>query len=264
MTRSQKQKPGEDAFFYYQVNETSPINYMYKAKIDGDHRLEFLLILFFHQGKKRRTVPRDNHIAKPMQSSVITIKDQPIFIETGLREYSQKQKPSKDYPTLSSTNETSPMDYMYKAKIDGDHRLDFLLILFFHQGKKRRTVPRNNHMAKLIQSSVTTIKDQPIFIQTGLREYSQKQKPGEDSHPRAKRHEKPGEDSYPRAKRYERLDEDSHSRAKRYGRLGGDSYPRAKRYEKPTEDSHPRAKRYEKPGKDSYPRVSMKQIPAKF
>ena len=180
MTRSQKQKPGEDAFFYYQVNETSPINYMYKAKIDGDHRLEFLLILFFHQGKKRRTVPRDNHIAKPMQSSV------------------------------------------------------------------------------------TTIKDQPIFIQTGLREYSQKQKPGEDSHPRAKRHEKPGEDSYPRAKRYERLDEDSHSRAKRYGRLGGDSYPRAKRYEKPTEDSHPRAKRYEKPGKDSYPRVSMKQIPAKF
>ena len=223
---------------------------MYKAKIDGDHRLEFLLILFFHQGKKRRTVPRDNHIAKPMQSSVITIKDQPIFIQTGLREYSQKQKPSKDYPTLSSTNETSPMDYMYKAKIDGDHRLDFLLILFFHQGKKRRTVPRGNHMTKPIQSIVIPIKDQPIFIQTGLREYPQKQKPGEDSHPRDKRYERPAGDS--------------HLRSKRYERLAGDSYQRAKRYGKPGVYSYPRAKRYEKPGKDFYPRVSMKQIPAKF
>ena len=139
---------------------------------------------------------------------------------------------------------------MYKAKIDGDHRLDFLLLLFFHQGKKRRTVPRGNRIAKLIQSSVTTIKDQPIFIQTGLREYSQKQKPGEDSHPRAKRYERPIEDSHPRAKRY--------------GKPGKDSYPRAKRCEKPDKDSYPRAKRYEKPGKDSHSRVSMKQIPDKF
>jgi len=48
---------------------------------------------------------------------------------------------------------------MYKAKRDGDHCLDFLLILFFHQEKKRRTVPRGNHMAKLMQGSVTMIKD---------------------------------------------------------------------------------------------------------
>ena len=139
---------------------------------------------------------------------------------------------------------------MYKAKIDGDHRLDFLLLLFFHQGKKRRSVPRSNHIAKLIQSSVTTIKVQSIFIQTGLREYPQKQKLDGYFYPRAKRYEKPGGDSYPRAKIY--------------GRSDKDSYPRAKRCERPIEDSYPRAKRHEKPGKDSYPRVSMKQIPAKF
>jgi hypothetical protein len=62
---------------------------------------------------------------------------------------------------------------MYKAKIDGDHCLDFLLLLFFHQEKKRRTVPRGNHMAKLMQSSAITIKDQPIFIQISLRARSQ-------------------------------------------------------------------------------------------
>ncbi|WP_162597289.1 hypothetical protein [Tannerella serpentiformis] len=69
---------------------------MYKVKIDGDHRLDFLLILFFHQGKKRRTVPRGNHMAKPMQSSAITIKYQPIFIQIRLIEHSQKQKTSED------------------------------------------------------------------------------------------------------------------------------------------------------------------------
>ena len=151
-------------------------------------------------------------------------------------EHSQKQKPSKDDPPLTQSYQTSPINYMYKVKIDGDHRLDFLLLLFFHQGKKRRPVPRSNHIAKLMQSSAITIKDQPIFIQTGLREYSQKQKPSEDSHPRAKRYERPA----------------------------GDSHPRAKRYERPAGDFHPRAKRYEKPGKDSYPRVSMKQILDKF
>ena len=185
-----------------------------------------------------------------MQSSTITIKAQYIFIWIRLRARSQKQKPSKDDPPLPHSHKTSPINYMYKAKIDGDHRFDFLLILFFHQGKKRRTVPRDNHMAKPMQSSAITIKDQPIFIQIGLRECSQKQKLGEDSYPRAKRYKKPAEDS--------------HSRAKRYGRSGGDSYPRAKRYERLAEDSYPRAKRHEKPGKDSYPRVSMKQITAKF
>ena len=53
---------------------------MYKAKIDGDHRLDSLLILFFHQGKKRRILPRDNHMEKPMKISTITIKTLPIFI----------------------------------------------------------------------------------------------------------------------------------------------------------------------------------------
>ena len=237
---------------------------MYKAKIDGDHRLDFLLILFFHQGKKRRSVPRGNHIAKLIQSSVTTIKDQPIFIQIRLRVRSQKEKTSEDALPLPQSYQTLPINYMYKAKIDGDHRLDFLLILFFHQGKKRRSVPRGNHIAKLIQSSVTMIKNQPIFIQTGLREYSQKQKPGEDSYPRAKIHEKPGGDYYPRAKRYGRFGEDSHPRAKIHEKPGGDYYPRAKRNERPIEDSYPRAKRREKPGKDSYPRVSMKQITAKF
>ena len=137
---------------------------MYKAKIDGDHRLDFLLILFFHQGKKRRTVPRGNHMTKPIQSIVTTIKDQPIFIQTGLREYSQKQKLSGDAFFYYQANETPHMDHMYKAKKDGDHRLDFLLILFFHQGKKRRILPRGNHIAKPMQSSAITIKAQPIFI----------------------------------------------------------------------------------------------------
>ena len=137
---------------------------MYKEKIDGDHRLDFLLLLFFHQGKKRRSVPRGNHMAKLMQSSVIMIKDQPIFIPVRLRAPSQKQKHGEDNPPLSQANETLPMDHMYKAKRDGDHRLDFLLILFFHQGKKRRTVPRGNHMAKPMQSSAIPIKDQTIFL----------------------------------------------------------------------------------------------------
>ena len=132
---------------------------MYKVKIDGDHHLDFLLILFFHQEKKRRTVSRGNHMAKLMQSSAITIKDQSIFIQISLRVRSQKQKHGEDNPPLSQANETLPMDHMYEAKRDGDHRLDFLLLLFFHQGKKRRTVPRGNHMAKLIQSSAITIKD---------------------------------------------------------------------------------------------------------
>ena len=153
---------------------------------------------------------------------------------------------------------------MYKAKIDGDHRLDFLLILFFHQGKKRRTVPRGNHMAKPMQSSAITIKDQPIFIQTGLREYSQKQKTGGYFYPRAKRHERLDGNSHQKAKRYEKPIENPYPRAKRYERPAGDSYPRAKRYERLAEDSYPRAKRHEKPGKDSYPRVSTKQIPANF
>ena len=139
---------------------------------------------------------------------------------------------------------------MYKATIDGDHRLDFLLLLFFHQGKKRRSVPRGNHIAKPMQSSVITIKDQPIFIWIRLITHSQKQKPGGNSYPRAKRYKKPIKDPYPIAKRYEKPAEDSH--------------PRAKRYERLAEDSYPRAKRHEKPGKDSHPRVSMKQIPIKF
>ena len=112
-------------------------------------------------------------MAKLMQSSAIMIKDQPIFIPVRLRAPSQKQKHGEDNPPLSQANETLPMDHMYKAKIDGDHRLDFLLLLFFHQGKKRRTVPRGNHMAKLIQSSAITIKDQSIFIQISLRVRSQ-------------------------------------------------------------------------------------------
>ena len=132
---------------------------MYKAKRDGDHCLDFLLLLFFHQGKKRRTVPRGNHMAKLMQSSVIMMKAHPIFIQIRLRASSQKQKYGEDNPPLSQANETLPMDHMYKAKRDGDHRLDFLLLLFFHQGKKRRTVPRGNHMAKLMQSSAIMIKD---------------------------------------------------------------------------------------------------------
>ena len=146
---------------------------MYKAKTDGDHRLDFLLLLFFHQGKKRRTVPRGNHMVKPMQSSAIIIKDQSIFIPVRLRAPSQKQKHGEDNPPLSQANETLSMDHMYKAKIDCDHRLDFLLLLFFHQGKKRRTVPRGNHIAKLMQSSAITIKDQSIFIQISLRVRSQ-------------------------------------------------------------------------------------------
>ena len=146
---------------------------MYKAKRDGDHRLDFLLILFFHQEKKRRTVPRGNHMVKPMQSSAIMIKDQPIFIPVRLRAPSQKQKHGEDNSHLSQANETLPMDHMYKAKRDGDHHLDFLLLLFFHQGKKRRTVPRGNHMAKLMQSSAIMIKDQSIFIQISLRARSQ-------------------------------------------------------------------------------------------
>ena len=140
------------------------MDHIYNVKTDGDHFLDFLLILFFHQGKKRRTIPRGNHIAKPIQSSAITIKDQSIFIPVRLRAPSQKQKHGEDNPSLSQANETLPMDHMYKAKRDGDHRLDFLLLLFFHQGKKRRTVPRGNHIAKPMQSSVATIKDQPIFI----------------------------------------------------------------------------------------------------
>ena len=162
--RSQKQKPSKDDPLLPQSYQTLPINYMYKAKIDGDHRLDFLLLLFFHQGKKRRSVPRDNHIAKPMQSSTITIKAQYIFIWIRLRARSQKQKLGEDEPPLPQSHQTSPINYMYKEKIDGDHRLDFLLLLFFHQGKKRRILPRSNHIAKLIQSSVTTIKTQPIFI----------------------------------------------------------------------------------------------------
>ena len=153
---------------------------------------------------------------------------------------------------------------MYKAKIDGDHRLDFLLILFFHQGKKRRTVPRGNHMAKPMQSSVVMIKDQPIFIWIRLITHSQKQKLGGDSYPRAKKYERPIDDHYPRAKRCERSAEDSHPRDKRYEKPIKDHYPRDKRYERPDEDSYSRIKRHEKLGKDSYPRVSMKQIPAKF
>ena len=140
------------------------MGHMYKAKRDGVHCLYFLLILFFHQEKKRRTVPRGNHMVKPMQSSAIMIKDQPIFIPVRLRAPSQKQKHGEDNPHLSQANETLPMDHMYKAKRDGDHRLDFLLLLFFRQGKKRRTVPRGNYMAKPMQSSVIMIKDQPIFI----------------------------------------------------------------------------------------------------
>ena len=146
---------------------------MYKEKIDGDHCLDFLLILFFHQEKKRRTVPRGNHMVKPMQSSAITIKDQPIFIPVRLRARSQKQKLCEDDPPLPQSYKIPPINYMYKVKIDGDHRLDFLLLLFFHQRKKRRTVPRGNHMAKLMQSSAITIKDQSIFIQTRLRAPSQ-------------------------------------------------------------------------------------------
>ena len=98
-------------------------------------------------------------MAKLMQSSAITIKDQPIFIQINLRVRSQKQKHGEDNPPLSQANETLPMDHMYKTKRDGDHRLDFLLLLFFHQGKKRRTVPRGNHMAKLMRNSAITIKD---------------------------------------------------------------------------------------------------------
>ena len=158
-TPSQKQKHGEDNPPLSQANETLPMDHMYKAKRDGDHRLDFLLILFFHQEKKRRTVPRGNYMAKLMQSSVTTIKDHPIFIPVRLRTPSQKQKHGEDNPPLSQANETLPMDHMYKAKRDGDHRLDFLLLIFFHQGKKRRTVPRGNHMAKLMQSSAITIKD---------------------------------------------------------------------------------------------------------
>ena len=170
---SQKQKHGEDNPPLSQANETLPMDRMYKAKRDGDHCLDFLLLLFFNQEKKRRTVPRGNHMAKLMQSSAITIKDQSIFIPVRLRVPSQKQKHGEDNPPLSQANETLPMDHMYKAKIDGDHRLDFLLLLFFHQGKKRRTVPRGNHMAKLMQSSAITIKDQSIFIQISLRVHSQ-------------------------------------------------------------------------------------------
>ena len=170
---SQKQKHGEDNPPLSQANETLPMDHMYKAKRDGDHRLDFLLLLFFHQEKKRRTVPRGNYMAKLMQSSAITIKDQSIFIPVRLRAPSQKQKHGEDNPPLSQANETLPMDHMYKAKRDGDHLLDFLLLLFFHQGKKRRTVPRGNHMAKLMQSSAITIKDQSIFIQISLRARSQ-------------------------------------------------------------------------------------------
>jgi len=146
---------------------------MYKAKIDGDHCLDSLLILFFHQEKKRRTVPRGNHMAKLMQSSAITIKVLSIFIWIRLRARSQKQKLCEDGSPLPQSYKIPPMDHMYKAKIDGDHRLDFLLLLFFHQGKKRRTVPRGNHMVKLMQSSAITIKDQSIFIQISLRMRSQ-------------------------------------------------------------------------------------------
>ena len=146
---------------------------MYKAKIDGDHRLDFLLILFFHQGKKRRILPRDNYITKTMKISAITIKDQPIFIQIRLMTRSQKQKPGKDEPLISQAYKKPPINYMYKAKINGDYRLDFLLLLFFHQGKKRRIVPRGNHMAKLMQISAITIKDQSIFIQISLRVRSQ-------------------------------------------------------------------------------------------
>ena len=170
--RSQKQKLCEDDPPLPQSYQTPPINYIYKAKRDGDHRLDFLLILFFHQGKKRRTGPRGNHMAKLMQSSAITIKDQPIFIPVRLRAPSQKQKHGEDNPPLSQANETLPMDHMYKTKRDVDHHLDFLLILFFHQEKKRRTVPRGNHMVKPMQSSAIMIKDQPIFIQIRLGAYS--------------------------------------------------------------------------------------------
>ena len=114
-----------------------------------------------------------NHMAKLMQSSAITIKDQSIFIPVRLRAPSQKQKHGEDNPPLSQANETLSMDHMYKAKRDGDHRLDFLLLLFFHQGKKRRTVPKGNHMVKPMQSSAITIKDQSIFIQISLRVRSQ-------------------------------------------------------------------------------------------
>ena len=103
-------------------------------------------------------------MVKPMQSSAIMIKDQPIFIPVRLRALSQKQKHDEDNPPLSQANETLPMDHMYKAKRDGDHRLDFLLLLFFHQGKKRRTVPRGNHIVKPMQSSVVMIKDQTVFL----------------------------------------------------------------------------------------------------
>jgi len=146
---------------------------MYKAKRDGDYCLDFLLILFFHQENKRRTAPRGNHMVKPMQSSAIMIKDQPIFIPVRLRAPSQKQKHGEDNSPISQANETLLMDHMYKAKRDGDHRLDFLLLLFFYQEKKRRTVPRGNHMVKLMQSSAITIKDQSIFIQISLRMRSQ-------------------------------------------------------------------------------------------
>ncbi len=112
-------------------------------------------------------------MAKLMQSSVTMIKDQPIFIPVRLRTPSQKQKHGEDNPPLPQSYQTPPINYIYKAKIDDDHRLDFLLILFFHQGKKRRTVPRGNHMAKLMQSSAITIKDQSIFIQISLRVRSQ-------------------------------------------------------------------------------------------
>ena len=172
-TPSQKQKHGEDNPPLSQANGTLPMDHMYKAKRDGDHRIDFLLLLFFDQGKKRRSVPRGNRMAKLMQSSAIIIKDQPIFIPVRLRVPSQKQKHGEDNPPLSQANETLPMDHMYKVKRDGDHRLDFLLLLFFHQGKKRRTVPRGNHIAKLMQSSAITIKDQPIFIWIRLRARSQ-------------------------------------------------------------------------------------------
>ena len=163
-TCSQKRKPHKETPLLLQLYKIPPINYMYKATIDGDHRLDFLLILFFHQGKKRRTVPRNNHMVKPIQSSAITIKVLSIFIWIRLRARSQKQKLCEDDPPLPQSYKIPPMDHMYKAKRDGDHRLDFLLILFFHQGRKRRTVPRGNHMAKLMQSSAITIKDHPIFI----------------------------------------------------------------------------------------------------
>jgi len=114
------------------------MDHMYKAKRDGNHRLDFLLILFFHQGKKRRSVPRGNHMAKLMQSSVIMIKDQSIFIPVRLRAPSQKQKHGEDNPPLSQANETLPMDHMYKAEIDGDHRLDFLLLLFLSSRKEKK------------------------------------------------------------------------------------------------------------------------------